>query len=598
MSSKNLSKNEMSVLSKGLNFAPAPRKIPVEKFVIETESSISGLSPKAKSDIRNKVTNILASAKLPANNLTKDEKSAIRTLRDDKDIIILKADKGNATVVMDRTEYDNKIENMLSDTKTYKILPRDPAKSCETKLKAMLSKMKDKFQDSTYRSLCTTDAITPRLYGVPKIHKVDTPLRPIISYIGSTTYQLSKHLVTILSPLVGNTEQHLRNSKEWTNIAQTLTLDTNEELVSFDVVSLFTSIPTSIAVSAALTRLEQDLCLHERTSLTPADVTSLLSFCLSSTEFSFKGKYYQQIHGTAMGSPISVVVANLVMEKIESKALSTFLVSPRIFKRYVDDTICIIKQDNINAFHEHLNKQDVNIKFTLERYSDVGLPFLDTLNKVAENGTIEISIYRKKTHTDKYLDFNSHHPSRHKAAVVRTLSYRKENLLTDNNIKNEENIHICKSLSENGYPRQFIKKFSTLPKRNRESTVDDEFKGFAILPYVKGTTEKISRVLSRHKIRTCVKPHKTLREILSRPKDPVISEKQTGVVYTIPCGECDTSYIGETGRALGTRIKEHQASVRLNHPEKSALAEHAHTSGHAIDWNNIKIKSSKTSKYL
>jgi len=105
-------------------------------------------------------------------------------------------------------------------------------------------------------------------------------------------------------------------------------LHTNEELVSFDVMSRFTSIP-SLAVSAAQTRLQQDLCLHERTSFTSANVTSLLSLALNSTEFSFKGKYYKLIHGTAMGSPISVVVANLIME-IASKALSTFLVSPRI----------------------------------------------------------------------------------------------------------------------------------------------------------------------------------------------------------------------------------------------------------------------------
>ena len=63
----------------------------------------------------------------------------------------------------------------------------------------------------------------------------------------------------------------------------------------------------------------------------------------------------------------------------------------------------------------------------------------------------------------------------------------------------------------------------------------------------------------------------------------------TGVVYSVPCGECDAVYIGETGRSLLTRQKEHQSSVRLSKPEKSALAEHAHETGHGISWNNIKI---------
>ena len=221
-------------------------------------------------------------------------------------------------------------------------------------------------------------------------------LRPIVSFVGSPTYQLSKYLVTILSPLVGNTEYHLRNSREWTDIAHQLTLDADEELVSFDVVSLFTSIPTDIAVSAALRRLQQDINLSGRTNLLPNEITSLLTFCLNSTEFCYNGNYYRQIHGTAMGSPVSVVVANLVMEEIECRALATFNASPRIYKRYVDDSICVINREKIHEFHQHLNQQDVNIKFTIERYADPGLPFLDTLNKVCDDGTIQVSLYRKR----------------------------------------------------------------------------------------------------------------------------------------------------------------------------------------------------------
>ena len=85
--------------------------------------------------------------------------------------MILRADKGNATVVMDSEEYNQKLETMLSDKKTYELLKQDPAKSCETKLKNLLSSMKDHLDEKTYRKLATTDGNTPRLYGVPKIHK-------------------------------------------------------------------------------------------------------------------------------------------------------------------------------------------------------------------------------------------------------------------------------------------------------------------------------------------------------------------------------------------------------------------------------------------
>ncbi|XP_020907486.1 stimulator of interferon genes protein-like [Exaiptasia diaphana] len=81
----------------------------------------------------------------------------------------------------------------------------------------------------------------------------------------------------------------------------------------------------------------------------------------------------------------------------------------------------------------------------------------------------------------------------------------------------------------------------------------------------------------------------SLRQIPSRPKDPVEFEKQSGVVYRIPCGECSTQYIGETGRALRTRRKEHEAAVRLGKTSSSALAEHASKTGHPIDWKETSI---------
>ena len=94
--------------------------------------------------------------------------------------------------------------------------------------------------------------------------------------------------------------------------------------MSFDIVSLFTCIPTNLAVQVARRKLESDASLPERTGLSVSDITDLLSLCLDATFLSFRGKVYQQVHGTAMGSPVSVVVANLVMEDITERALSTF----------------------------------------------------------------------------------------------------------------------------------------------------------------------------------------------------------------------------------------------------------------------------------
>ena len=97
-----------------------------------------------------------------------------------------------------------------------------------------------------------------------------------------------------------------------------------EILVSFDVVSLFTKVPIELAIHVAKERLQEDNTLEDRTALSINEIIQLLEFCLKATYFSFRGKYYQQIFGTAMGSPVFVVVADMVMENIEQRALNSF----------------------------------------------------------------------------------------------------------------------------------------------------------------------------------------------------------------------------------------------------------------------------------
>lgn len=156
----------------------------------------------------------------------------------------------------------------------------------------------------------------------------------------------------------------------------------------------------------------------------------------------------------------------------------------------------------------------------------------------------------------------------------------------------KEQDHIQQFLYANSYPKGFVKKHLTQEKRTKED--EGESKGFVILPYIQNVSEKISRILTSYKIKTCMKPHQTLRNVLSRPKDPVEKKHQTGVVYSIPCLDCDVKYVGETKRSLKTREKEHMAALRLHHPQKSALAEHALNTGHSIDWTNISIIHKET----
>ena len=133
---------------------------------------------------------------------------------------------------------------------------------------------------------------TPLFYGLPKIHKPDVPLRPIASFIHSRSYHLSKHLVTILSPLVGQTDSNIRNSSDFAEFITSQTLSPDETLVSFDVVSLFTNVPVDLASQVASDRLRLDDSLGNHTLLSPDQICTLLKFCLNATFVAYKGVFF------------------------------------------------------------------------------------------------------------------------------------------------------------------------------------------------------------------------------------------------------------------------------------------------------------------
>ena len=153
--------------------------------------------------------------------------------------------------------------------------------------------------------------MSPQVLWLPKTHKPDTHLRPIVSSCGSVTCGVAKEPAKILKTLVGKSPPHINSTQDFVEQTKYTTLAQGECLSSYDVSALFTTVPVDPALNIIKDLLAKHHTLKERTVLAVSDIILLLEFCLKNTYFSFQVQFYEQVEGAAMGSPVSPIVANL-----------------------------------------------------------------------------------------------------------------------------------------------------------------------------------------------------------------------------------------------------------------------------------------------
>ena len=493
---------------------------------------------------------------------------------------------------MNKTDYKEKLASMVNNG-TYSKLKRNPAPSTERKLTKILKKNKDRgyLTDSQYRYLNQHHSKVPHIYGLPKIHKQDVPLRPIVSCRGSACHPLSQFLVKIINPLSGKTPSYVKNSTHFVSLIKDISITSDTQMVSFDVVSLFTKVPTSKALAEVRKKLESDETLAERTGIPVDNIMELLTFCLTTTAFQLDESYYQQNEGMAMGSPLSPVMANIYMEHFEQEALETAPLKPSLWLRYVDDTFVLWQhQEDATSLLDHLNSIESDIQFTMEKEKDQILPFLDVKVEKTEHG-FSTGVYHKPTSTGRYLNFESNHPDSIKRGIVKCLQHRVKNISTDERKKNSELSKLTETMQRNGYPKGFLtcKKKTVTSEGDSNSQQAETPVRTVSLPYTKGLSEKIQRICQKYNIRTIFKSNNTLRGQLCRVKPPNSTGNTKNCIYNIPCS-CGKSYTGETGRPLSVRLEEHRKATIRGEVEKSGMAEHAWSNGdHRPAWDETKI---------
>ena len=468
LSTYNITKDERELLENGMNFSVTPPALPTIDLIAKIETTLTAMTTEEADTIRADLSSIIRKAKPPKRNITRKQSISLKFLQQNENIIILPADKGRATVVLDKEDYIKKCNEHLTSG-PYTKLKKDPTSSVVSKVTKKLIELRDNnlIKQQEYFKLKPTGTQPPRFYGLPKIHKDGIPMRPIVSYTGTPLYEISKYIANILRPYGKLKEQHIHSSKSFSTFICQQKIEPDEIMVSFDVTSLYTTIPIDQALLVIRDLLEHAQKLADRTLLSPKQILDLPDILLRTTYFKFNGDFYQQTDGAAMGGPTSAIVSEIYMQSLETTAITTADHPPKIWECHVDDVFSIVHKAYLQELLEHINNLHPQTQFTKEEESNSSLPFLDTLVQRNHDKSISVKIYRKPTHTNQYLKYTSHNPTSAKQSVITALFDRADKMFQTKRTKLKKNISF-----QLHYNKMAIQKNSS--KEQLESTSEEK----------------------------------------------------------------------------------------------------------------------------
>ena len=383
-------------------------------------------------------------------------------------------------------------------------------------------------------------------------------------------------MLNLLNPLCLN-EYHLKDSFHAAEKIKAIPpqyFDDGYQFVSFDVKSLFTNVPLEKTIKVIMNRIYTEKKIS--TTLKQRTLKKLIKDTCSKTAFMLDGIIYEQTDGVSMGASLGPVLANIIMTEMERCVVDELIDSGKIkfYCRYVDDTLLLLKPEDVDEVLRKFNSFHKNLEFTVDKFHDCVPHFLDL--EMHPDG---LSIYRKETHTAQFVHYDSFIKWNHKVAWIRSLTSRATRLCSANKLK-DELANIKKFASYNGFPRWIANKLikeSTSPQR-RPKDDEDTHDIYMFLPYTGKEAETVilrckKRLfrLFRNDLKIKFKVHLQSKKLsfLTSNKDrtPLLSSSK--VVYHYECPGCMKSYIGKTESTLFNRTKEHGWSDK-----KSAIFKH------------------------
>lgn len=600
-SSTVLTPEEEIFLRKGLNYAPNLKvnSSQVTDLAVHIDAALSD------SDLEGRVVCAkllhLASKNVKKTfNSSFEDDSLIRSIKHKikkDDLILSKSDKGNTVSIFPKSIYMEKMMACLQGMRIVE-MQSDPTAKYKKDLIKVINNCKMVFSTSERFQIKNCNPSAPILYGLPKLHKEGIPCRPVASSFNAPASRLCKALSKLLPSLLDfNPKFSIKNSSHLIDKLKVLEIPTGSKLISFDVKSLFPSIPTNKLLSLLCDRV-REVMLDPVKAL---EIIDLIKICFDQNYFMFNNKFYKQIEGLAMGSSFSPFCAEFFMNYFENELFkSNHYLIKNIFRwyRYVDDVFCIWTGSTrqLNCFlNKVLNKIDKNIQFTLE-IGDRHINFLDlSLSINDDTNMFDFNIFRKDTFTDIVIPNSSAHPLNTKKAAFWSMLNRLVNVPLSRYNYMIELKTIIQIAVNNGYTKDFVYRLlhrikhrlalkSVFPVNN-----DNKNKNWKKIPYIPNFSDVIKNKLISFGIQPAFANQRNIKNLLSNNKiKPLFDILQKSGVYKIKCGDCEAIYIGKTKRNLKTRFIEHKRGATTANPT-SGLSQHLKSERHECSIENLEL---------
>ena len=589
---------------------------------------------------RHDVHKLKSNCNTKLSNLSKEEWTALINLKNRDDLVIKAADKGGATVVWRTDLYQQEAIRQLSDPTFYTKVNKDLTLANQKIVKDTIQELITKQElPVTAQNLIITTPRTSCIYFKPKIHKPNNPGRPIVSACSCPTELISSYLDKVMTPIVKSLPSYIKDSNHALETFRNFNFSGENKIIfTMDITSLYTVIPNNEGLQAL------KYFFNQRPIKKPSSETllRLAELVLTLNCFSFGDNYYKQINGVAMGTKMGPSYANLFVGFIENKFFSNYHgPKPDLYKRYIDDCVGATSssKEELNLFINSVNSFHPALKYTWE-ISENSLAFLDIKLSINDNG-LSTSVHYKPTDSHNYLLHSSSHPQHVKNAIPFSQFLRLRRLCSDDTDFNNKCEEMCQFFKKRGYPdsavttgkhrAQEIDRETALQTSQNEETDRIPFtltyhpqnlaiknvilKNFKILsndpetkhifslpPLISFKRDKnLGNFLVRSAFKfnnkpgtfTCKRTRCKTCPFISNTVNisgPNRSVKVTdhftcissNVIYCITCTLCKKIYIGETGRRLADRFREHLRDAEQNNTDASKpVARHFNLPNHS-----------------